>query len=117
MSIIEDKANAIAADMAKNEEIKKYAFDPLTILTIISILIQVVKLAYECYKDHHQVATVMQNPGLMERWRLRRVIKEKVGDDEVHGVLGGRIFKSMLNVSKTVTAEDAQAMHAYVPGE
>jgi len=111
MGVIEDKASLIAADMSTSESIKKYAFDPMTVITVVSVLVQVVELLYGCYKDHHQVSQVMQNPGLIERWRLRRVIKEQIGDDEAHAVLGNRMFKSMLNVSKSVTAEEAEAMH------
>jgi len=112
MSIIEEKARAIANDMAGDEPVKVYAIDPFTITTIATVLIEVVKAVYQCYQNREQVANAMQNPGLMERWRLRRIIRDKVDDEEAHGVLGGRMFRSALKVARSVTPEEVEQMHA-----
>ena len=111
MGIIEQKANQIAADMAQTESIKKYAIDPFTILTIVEILIELVDLYRKCRKAKQETAQSMQDPGMVERWRLRKVIRTKVDDSEAHQILGNRIFQSTLNVGKTVTEDEVGQMY------
>jgi len=112
MGLLETKAQAIAADMAADDKVKTYALDPMSILTIVSVLVQVVEFIYECYKDHQQTAQVMQNPGIMARWRLRRIIRDQVNDSQDRRDIRNRLFRSTLNVGKTVTAQEAEQLHA-----
>lgn len=110
MSIIREKAHAVAADMAQNEKVKHYAIDPFTISIIITVITELVKLYMNRRKSSQETAASMKDPGLIERWRLRKVIRKHVDDDEAHGILGGRLFKSTLAVSKDVTEEEVAQM-------
>lgn len=110
MSVIERLANDVAADMAQHEPIKKVAIDPFTISIIITIISELIKLYQNCNKTPAATAASMQAPGLIERWRLRRVIRKHVDDDEAHQALGGRMFQSTLVVAKGVQESDVQSM-------
>lgn len=110
MSVIERLANDVAADMAQHEPIKKFALDPFTISIIINVITELVKLYMNCRKTPQDTAASMQDPGLIERWRLRRIIRQHVDDNEAYDRLGGNLFKSTLNVAKTVSENEVEAM-------
>lgn len=110
MSVIERLASDVAADMAQTDKIKVFAIDPFTIGIIVNVITELVKLYMQCRKTPQDTAASMQDPGLIERWRLRRVIRQHVDDDEAHAHLGGNLFKSTLNVAKSVSEVEVEAM-------
>lgn len=114
MSVIQDKANAIAADMQQNQAVRHLAIDPFTIMAVVGVIIDLVKLYIQCKKTPQQTAASMQNPGVIERWRLHRVIRHHVDYPEAHAALGQPLFNSTLKVASTVTEDEVNGMYTEV---
>src|ERR1051326_417443 len=111
-SIIKDKAQQVCDDMAKNQGIdQKLAFDVMLIIAIIGVIVNLVRLFIECKQSHQQAQAKMANPGLMERWRLRRAIREHVDDGEVQAALASQLFNSSINISSKLKVEEVAAMY------
>lgn len=114
MSVIQDKANAIAADMAKNNVEQRVALDPMVVITIIGIVVDVIKTLVECYINHKQAQERLANPGVLEKWRLRRIVRQHLNDDEMNNYVGANIVQSSINVGKTLTDDEVQSMYSEV---
>ncbi len=114
MSIFEQKAQQIAQGASDKEEVSQVALDPFTIGVIVQILIQAVKLYMECRKNSQETAEAMRSPGVLDRWRLRRLVRENLDHDEAHDLLAGPLFRSTLRVASDVTDEDVGQMYAEV---
>lgn len=111
MSTIEDKAKLIADDVASNgSDVSEVVFDPFTISVIVTVISELVKLYLACRKTPTETAESMRNPGIVEKWRLRRVIKQHVDHDEAHDMLAQPLFKSTLKVSATLTDDEVAKM-------
>ncbi len=110
MSIIEKLANDVASDMVKTDKLKISVTDPFVISVIIDVITELVKIYERCQKTPEDTVESMKNPGLIERWRLRRVIRKHVDDDEAHNHLGRNLFKSTLHVAKNLNQSDVEEM-------
>lgn len=74
MSLLEEKAQQIAFDSEGTEVF----VDPATILSIIGVIIQIVKLYKNCRKSPEEAKYHMDNIGWWNRWRLRRMIRSSI---------------------------------------
>lgn len=114
MSIIKDKAMQICVDMEQSKVPKHLALDPMIIIAVVGIIVDVVKAYIECRQNQKQAQTSMANPGLIERWRLRKSIRTHIDDGEVQDAMGIQLFNSSLNISKNITLEDVNQMFVEV---
>lgn len=100
MSLLEDKANKIVAE-AKGENPVVFV-DPITILTVISVIVQIVKLYQSCKKTPEEVKKSMESPNWIERWRLKRIVRKSIkSNEDVNGIVNG-----ILKQGKDITVEE-----------
>lgn len=111
MTVIEQKAALIAEDVAKKSDVRSLAIDPFTIGIIITIITELVKLYMSCRKEPKSTAASMRHPGIMERWRLRKIVKRHIDDDEVYSYMGKELVRSSLKVASQVTDDEVKAMY------
>ncbi len=108
MSLLEEKANLIAAN-ARGEN-PTVAVDPATIMAIISVIVQVVKLYRECQKTPSEAKTAMESPNWINRWRLRRIARQSLArshsDESVSSIVNG-----VLKQGKDVTVEEVSQLY------
>lgn len=75
----ESIANKIAQKLTKNYG---YSFDPFTIIMIAGVIINIIRLVYECRKDKEERVAMLRSPSLIEKIVLRRHIgKACLGTD------------------------------------
>lgn len=103
MSLLEEKAYQIFAD-AKGEDKTTVVFDPLTILAIINVISQVIKLYQNCQKTPAQAQAHMSGIGWWNRWKLSRIVNRTVPNDSSVNV--DEVYNALLNHVKGVTVED-----------
>jgi hypothetical protein len=111
MGIIQDKAYQIAEDMNRDQVERRLAFDPMLIVTLVSVVTQIFKVYQECKKTPAQAHESIANPGILERWRLKRLIKKELDDDEMHVHVGGKMVKSTMKVGSTLTTGEVQQIY------
>lgn len=111
MGIIQEKANAIAAGMEENNVERRLAFDIAMISTIIGIIQNVIQIFQQCKQTSQQAAVSMRSGGVLERWRLRRVIRAHINDPEMDDHVGSQLFGSALHVSSTLKDEEVSQMY------
>jgi|SRR5579859_2022741 len=110
-NIIEQKANQIAADMEKNGVQYEIVVDIMLVLTIISIIVGLIQVYQNCKKTPAQAHQSMIKPGVLEKWRLRKIAKAKIDDPEMYDHINIKLINSIINVGKTLTIEDVQKMY------
>lgn len=74
-------SNKLAKEFAEDYyEDEPSSFDPVTILIISGLIINLVRLAYDCYKDRNKTVNIMQNPSFLARMilviEIRKICKE-----------------------------------------
>jgi len=111
MGVLEDKANAISADMEKSKIEKRVAFDPMMIVTIIGIIVNVIKIYQNCRNTPKEAAASMRSGGILERWRLRKAIRHQINDAEMHDHIGPQLFNSTLLVASKLQDEEVEKMY------
>jgi hypothetical protein len=115
MSPIQTEAMLIANDMNQTQNVSKaLVLDPMLIISIVGLIVDIVKAYIECQQSASQAQSSMTDPGLIERWRLRRAIRSHIDDSEVQEAIGQQLFQSTLNVSKTLTVQNVTDMFAEV---
>lgn len=75
----ESIANKITQKLTKNYG---YTFDPLTAIMIAGLILNIVRMVYECRNSQEARAFMLRNPNLMQKIILRRHIsKQCMGTD------------------------------------
>lgn len=75
----ESIANKITQKLTKNYG---YTFDPLTVIMIAGLILNIVRMVYECRNSQEARASMLRNPNLMQKIILRRHIsKQCMGTD------------------------------------
>ena len=111
MSLLEDKANQIAAD-ARGENPTVFV-DPATIFAIISVITQVIKLYQGCQKSPEAAKVAMASPNMIQRLKLRRIARQQLAknhsDEHVGAVVNG-----VLKQGKVLTYEEVTQLYEEV---
>jgi hypothetical protein len=109
MSLLEDKANLIAGDV--KGDMPTVVFDPMTIMAIISLIVQVVKLYQECKKTPTQAQEAMASPNWIHRWRLRRMTRQALSENHSDETVGA-VVNSTLKQGKALTLDEVTQLYA-----
>jgi hypothetical protein len=122
MGVIQDKANAIAQDMAKNEatlvaqsaEHGEHRVGFIISITIIAAIIDVIwdliQMYQSCKQTPQQAAVSMRSGGVLERLRLRRAIRNNSNLQECHDAA----FDSTLSIATQVQDDEVGKMYEEV---
>lgn len=127
----EDKVELLAQEvydktMAQIDKSELYGIDPLTIIILIGIMVNVIRVIQECNKDKTsklasgEKAVLLSTDikfrafqhGWFTRLRLKRIIKKHLTKDQ-NNKYGEAILKSLLDVGKTVKEEQVSALLEY----
>jgi hypothetical protein len=113
MSLLEDKANQVAAEI-QGEVNPTVAFDPATILAIIGLITQIIKLYQGCKQSPSEAADAMKEPNWWQRWRLRRLANQVVRQSGAKDVVVSHVVEGVLKQGKIVTVEEVEVMYKEV---
>jgi hypothetical protein len=117
MSVLEDKAREVSGYMLESKEVDNVAaFDPMTILMIISIICSAIQIWQRCGAKPNVVADRMKENSTLTRLQLRRLIREK-GRELPHAQR--KEFRESMEAAITkmganITVEDVQKLFAEV---
>ena len=108
MSLLEEKANKVMTNAQGS--MPTVLIDPVTIMAVISIITQVVKLYQSCSQTPVEAKAAMSNPWFFNRWRLRRMVRKTLAanhsDQSVSAVMDG-----LLAEGKALTIEDVEKLY------
>lgn len=105
MKEIENQANQIAGMIVDDGEDEAVFFDLATILLIISIITAVYRLWKECNKKPLEALAEAKNPGIVARWRLRRLVRQNVDDEEFNNRYARKITNNILKYGLSLNEE------------
>ena len=114
MSVIEEKANAVCGNMVKNGEDKVVMFNPLFIIAVISVLIEIVKLWKDCNKKPLEAVADARSPGILTRWAVRRAVRKHLDDEEMEPRYAAKLSKAVLTVGAEMNEEEMAKAFAEV---
>jgi len=122
MGVIQDKANAVAQDMAKNEAALTaqsadhgehrvgFVISITVIAAIVEIIYYLVETYQACKRTPQEAAVSMRSGGVLERLRLRRAIRKHPDLHEYHDAM----FDSTLSVAQAVQDHEVGQMYEEV---
>jgi len=128
---INDLASEVLEETKRNlreDDSKEYGIDPLTIIIIIGILVNVVRVIQECRKedtsrlslgDTAQLLTTdirskSNKLGFFQKRRLKNIIKQYLTQKE-YNKYGDALFNALLVVGKKSKDEQVSALLEYKP--
>lgn len=126
-TIIENLAKSISDKV--NEQIKekdRFGIDPITIIMIIAIIVNVIRVIQECNKDKTSTLSTGEKAELLStdvkfrsfnhsfftRLKLRRILKNQLTKDQ-YKIYGDTLVKVLLETGKTVKEEQVSALLEY----
>lgn len=77
MNIINEKSNKIAHQLVSYGSPQNVAFDPITTLTIISIIISIIQVLQKCMVKPQNAASKITS-GPLVKWTIRNAIKKQI---------------------------------------
>jgi hypothetical protein len=94
------KSESIATKIALKLNNNGYSLDPLTIIMIAGLIVNVVRLVYECRKDRQATAYRLKHPSLFDKLVLRKQVGQFCQDKNIDA---RHLFKELLgwNLSST----------------
>lgn len=104
----------IQADISKRAAVYanavdgNFGVDPATILIIVNIIVNLVRLLYICYKDSG-VSKQIKNPGRIQRYMLYREIKKNFPKEQREAV-----YKGLLRTCGTLAESEVRLLMASV---
>jgi hypothetical protein len=113
---LDDKALEICQILNKDPEVK--TFDPATIMLVISILTQLVKLyrAWPCRYSPEDAVKAAMSPGPIAKWRMGNVIKSQIEEQNYQGSASYHDIKAAILASGgNLTVSEMQAFYQETP--
>jgi hypothetical protein len=109
MKVITSKAEEVVKLMQEREGVDRKAVDPYLIIAIVGCIIGVCQLFINKRNSYKTALAAMQNPSIMQRWTLRRLLKEKLGDQ--YSSLHTQVKRSMYSMACSLTESDVAEMY------
>lgn len=94
-------ANEVALLLNKESKDNKVSFDPATILVIIKILTEVIRLYKGCKANPDDVVKEWNNAGMIKRWKLRRLVSKNL--DTNTRKYSKEVYNSVLEYGKNLS--------------
>lgn len=129
-TIINDLASKILEEVEENIKPQNtYGIDPLTIILIIGIIVNVIRVIQECKKDKvkkmmkqeasnyilAEVKYKAANCGWLTKRRIRNIIKEKLTKEQ-YAKYGESLLKALITAGINATDEQVSSLmeHSHV---
>ena len=126
---VNDLASDVLEETKKNlreENTSNYGIDPLTIIIIIGILVNVIRVIQECRKDKDknktkqmqyaymttEVRSQATNCGWFTKRRIRKIIREKLTKEQ-YTKYGEALLQALLIVGVKATDEQVSSIMEY----
>jgi hypothetical protein len=109
MSILEEKANRIVADV--KGEMPTVIFDPAIIIAVISIIVQLVKMYQSCKKTPEEAKVSMASPNWFQRWRLHWMTRAALARHNSNEAVSA-VKESVLKQGRNLTVEEVSQLYA-----
>jgi hypothetical protein len=107
---LEERAEKIAFQLS--EEHQAVALDPVTIMIVLGILVEVVKLFMKCHSASGAVGQ-LADPGFFHRLLMRRVIKNHLRKTKLRGH-ETEVEKAIVASGKTVSTQEMGSYYSEV---
>lgn len=111
MGMIEDKANRIVDDT--KSEMPTVFFDPITIIAVIGLIVQLIRLYQSCKKKPEDAKTLMAAPNFIHRWRLRRMVRAALAKEHSEETVCA-VSNSVLKQGKLLTVDEVHKLYQEV---
>lgn len=113
-----EPACRIAEGLHRDEGVDRLvAFDPMTILAIVSALVSVIKFIKECRQTPDQTIAMAKADGIagrLTRWKMRRTVRPHFDDDDMRKELEGPVVEAALKHAAAQNATQVQKVFAAV---
>ena len=94
--------HGLAAQVANQVADSRQAVDPILIITIAEIIIELIKLVHDCRKPAQEI---FASPSIIAKWRLRQVVRSKP-------VPFGTTYRALLDLGASLTEQECQQLMA-----
>ena len=113
MSVIQDKAMAIAADLSQDGGLPPDVVGAGDFLNwLIELFKELIPLIIGCFPSQDKAVAAMNNPNFFQRFRLRQFLRRHMRDVQTETRLLYPLATSLEKTGKTLTKEEWQQIIA-----
>lgn len=106
MNEIKKFAEQVVSNTTKND--KNYQFDPILILTVISVIVGIIRLMINCNLFGKNAYDRIQKPGIIDSVMINRIVNKQTPEEFKH--LKNEIKNAVLEESKKISKESFNTM-------
>lgn len=99
------KSNSIAGKIFLKLNNSGYNLDPITIIMIAGLIVNLVRLVYECRKNRQDAAYKLKHPSLFDKLILRKQVGQFCKDKDIDA---RHLFKELL--AWNLSSDDVQKL-------
>jgi hypothetical protein len=128
--IVDNLAEKVLEDVLKEvKETSRYGIDPLTIIIVIGIIVNVIRVIQECNKNNTSsfskgetanflTTKIRSNSflrgsrGFLNKMRMQNIVKKHLNKNQIKTYMNP-LIKAMIELGKTVTDEQTSALLEY----
>ena len=101
----------LASDIAGSVKNSDYKVDPITILTIISIIVSV-------WRNCKPTQARINNPSFLDRWRLRRMVRAQFNKTSTPNKKHyNEIYQALINKASTLSVEQVKKIEQNISNQ
>ena len=104
--MLQELSTRTAKELGKIQNDDKIEFDPATILLLIELIMGIIQAIQKC-RNPQPIPTLAANPGIVGRYRLRRILKNKLGVALFYED-GSDMEKALLETGKNLTEQEEE---------
>jgi hypothetical protein len=103
MRTITSKAAAVAQTAQDSFKLPyAAAFDPTAIAAVIGTIVEIIKLLQQCHSTPATALRTVQNPGMLNRIKLRRILRTRMTSQ----VSAAALSQAVTHIGATTSAND-----------
>jgi hypothetical protein len=111
MSIFENKAGTIVSQAVQDKVPVTVAIDPLTIIAIIELMLEIIMLWKKCKNEPADALDMVRSPGIIRRMQLRALVNKKIRNSQI-GLYNRQLQSAMLVVGQDLNLSEIIEMYA-----
>jgi hypothetical protein len=109
---INELTSQLSKNVYPNEEKKQ--FDPLTILMITSIIVNIIRIIQNCQLDDERLKDKIKNPHLFDKIRLRRAVLHELRKANNNDLDKEIVVENLYKMGYNIDTRDIQNLYQEV---
>lgn len=97
--------------LSDEQDVHNLSLDPMTILLVTSVIIELVKLYQSCKKEPEEAVLISQNSGVIENGIVKKNLRKQMGTVKYLTQGGPRLANQIIKRATRISTEEMSALY------